>query len=152
VKPGGYILIGLYHRYGRLITDLRRTSFKLTGNRFKWLDPNLRRVDTDDPKRTAWFMDQYKNPHESKHTIGEVIGWLDGIGYSFVKSIPHSKPFSPMQENESLFTPEEHGNGIERLAVELGMIREGSQEGGFFVVIGRRPTSAGADPETAPPG
>ena len=42
VKPGGFILIGLYHYWGRLITDTRRQIFKYSGDRFKSLDPNLK--------------------------------------------------------------------------------------------------------------
>jgi SAM-dependent methyltransferase len=141
VKPGGYILVGLYHRYGRLITDFRRMVFKLSRDRFAGLDPNLRKGGFDTAKWKAWFMDQYKNPHESKHTIGEVIGWVDQIGFEFVKSIPRSRPFQSFSERESLFQPEKPGNTLERAIVELGMISSGSREGGFFIVIGRRPAS-----------
>lgn len=140
VRPGGYVLVGLYHRYGRLITDFRRMLFKLSGDRFTALDPNLRDAEKSSAKRRAWFMDQYKNPHESKHTIGEVIHWLDRIGFDFVKSLPSSKPFQPVSARERLFDPESPGNWIERLFVELGMAFRGSREGGFFIVIGRRPT------------
>jgi SAM-dependent methyltransferase len=139
VKPGGYVLIGLYHRYGRLITDTRRLLFKLSGDRWKGLDPNLRRPTSSAAKQRAWFADQYKHPHESKHTIGEVLGWLRETGFQFVKSIPVSRPFRSFQADENLFTPDRPGNALERLVVELGMIRQGSREGGFFVVIGRRP-------------
>ncbi len=38
VKPGGYVLVGLYHRYGRLATDVRRRIFDMTGDRMRWLD------------------------------------------------------------------------------------------------------------------
>ena len=38
VKPGGYILVGLYHRYGRLATDIRRALFRATNDRFMFLD------------------------------------------------------------------------------------------------------------------
>jgi SAM-dependent methyltransferase len=141
VKPGGYLLVGLYHRYGRLITDARRTLFRLSGDRFASLDPNLRSDVKSVAKKRAWFMDQYKNPHESKHTIGETLRWLDEIGFSFVKSIPHSVPFMPFSEGEQLFEPERAGNWLERAVVELGMITQGSEEGGFFVVIGQRPRS-----------
>ena len=137
VKPGGYILLGLYHRYGRLVTDLRRLVFRLSGDRFTILDPNLRRDGFAPAKRRAWFMDQYKHPHESKHTIGEVLGWLEPAGFDFVKSVPRSKPFLPFSERENLFEPEEPGSWIERLMVELGMIFRGSREGGFFVVTAR---------------
>jgi hypothetical protein len=86
-------------------------------------------------------MDQYKNPHESKHTIGEVMGWLRRIGFQFVTSLPRSRPFQPFTERDGLFRPETPGNWLERQMVELGMIRSGSREGGFFIVIGRRPAA-----------
>jgi len=138
VRPGGYLLVGLYHRYGRLITSVRREVFRVTGDRFKSLDPNLRHADSSEPKRRAWFADQYKHPHESSHTIGEVLKWLKATGFAFVKSIPRSKPFRPFHSAESLFEPEEPGNALERLLVELGMTFRGSREGGFFIVIGRK--------------
>ncbi len=138
VRPRGFILVGLYHRYGRLITDARRLLFKLSGDRFKGLDPNLRRESTSTAKKGAWFADQYKHPHESKHTIGETLGWLEKTGFRFVKSIPVSKPFQPLSDDEQLFQPDTPGNAFERLMVELGMIAKGSQEGGFFIVIGQK--------------
>lgn len=141
VAPGGYLLVGLYHRYGRLITDLRRVLFRLSGDRFQFLDPNLRRERTSRAKKQAWFADQYKHPHESKHTIGETLGWLDAIGFRFVKCIPISKPFRSFADDERLFAHDEPGNAIERLLVELGMITTGSREGGFFIVIAQRPAN-----------
>ena len=139
VRPGGYVLVGLYHRYGRLITDFRRSLFRFSRDRFTGLDPNLRNQDKSDAKRLAWFRDQYKNPHESKHTMGEVMGWLQQCGLRFVSTVPRSKPFQPITEEDNLFQPESPGNWIERLCVELGMIQKGSQEGGFFVTIARKP-------------
>lgn len=139
VAPGGYILFGLYHKYGRLITDARRALFNLSGDRFKWLDPRLRTADRGAAKREAWFADQYKHPHESKHTIGEGLRWLDAVGFDFVKSIPASKPFQSFGQKTNLFEPDEPGNAFERMAVELAMIPRGSGEGGFFIIIGRRP-------------
>ncbi len=141
VRPGGHILVGLYHRYGRLTTDFRRALFRLSGDRFTWLDPNLRDTDRSAAKRRAWFRDQYRNPHESKHTIGEVAGWLRETGFEFVRSVPPTKPFQPPTRDPSLFAPDPLGNPFERRLAELSMVRGGSREGGFFVVIGRRPTS-----------
>ena len=34
-------------------------------------------------KRESWFKDQYEHPHESKHTIGEVINWLELNNFDF---------------------------------------------------------------------
>ena len=139
VKPGGFLLVGLYHYYGRLITDARRMLFRISGDRFLSLDPNLRDVKKSDAKRRAWLADQYKHPHESKHTIGETLGWIDKIGFRFVKSIPRSKPFAPFRADESLFDPELPGNTVERFLAETGAVLRGSREGGFFIVIAQRP-------------
>jgi SAM-dependent methyltransferase len=139
VKPGGYILVGLYHRYGRLITDFRRRLFRLSGDRLGFLDPNLRDTRRAAAKRRAWFRDQYQNPHESKHTIGEVLAWLDHSGLNFVGSVPRSRPFRSTDEAPRLFAPEPPGGAIEHLLVEVGMVFQGSREGGFFVVIARKP-------------
>ncbi len=139
IRPGGYILVGLYHRYGRLITDARRMIFRLTGDRFKELDPNLKQEQSSSAKKRAWFADQYKHPHESKHTIGEVLRWLERTGLQFVCSIPSSRPFQPFSETDPLFEPRRAGGALERLSVELSMILRGSREGGFFIVIARKP-------------
>lgn len=139
VRPGGYILVGLYHRYGRLITDFRRAVFRLSRDRFTVLDPNLRDQDRSTARRLAWFRDQYKNPHESKHTMGEVMGWLRECGLCFVSTVPRSKPFQPISEDDDLFDPQIPGSRVERLCVELGMIPKGSREGGFFVTVARKP-------------
>ena len=139
VKPGGYLVVGLYHRYGRLATDFRRIFFNLSRDRWKALDPlNVNQANSEG-RRRAWFMDQYKNPHESKHTIGEVLGWLNQTGLTFVKSIPKTTFGGSFSHNERLFQPEAPGGNLERALVELSMATWRSQikEGGFFIVIAR---------------
>jgi len=142
VKPGGYILIGLYHRWGRLITDARRLLFRLTGDRLAFLDPNLRRGGFAPAKRRAWLMDQYKHPHESKHTIAEVMHWVDETGLRFVRSIPSTKAFQ-FSSRAKLFQPEAPAPWLERTLVEWAQVFRGSREGGFFIVTARRPAERG---------
>ena len=138
VKPNGYILIGLYHTYGRLITDFRRIIFSALNDKFKFLDPRLINQDIAVKKRHAWFMDQYKNPHESKHTQNEAAQWLDETGFKFIKSIPKTVPFEYVDSSEQLFSEERMGNWFERALTNFGMIFTGSKEGGFFTVIGKK--------------
>lgn len=138
VKPKGHIVIGLYHKYGRLFTDFRRRVFNLTRDKFLYLDPRIQSDKISEGKRKAWFMDQYKNPHESKHTVTEVIKWLDETGFSFVKSIPKTKPFEPFSENENLFRVDKVGNYIERAMVNTRMVFMNTAEGGFFIIIGQK--------------
>jgi len=144
VRPGGYVLVGLYHRYGRLVTDFRRLLFRLSGDRLTWLDPNLRSREKSSAKKRAWLHDQYKHPHESKHTIGQTLRWLDAVDFEFVKSIPRTRPFQPISDRDHLFRPEAPGSALERFLVEQGMAWKGSKEGGFFIVIGRRPREGAA--------
>lgn len=139
VRPGGYILIGLYHRYGRLATDIRRFVFNATNDSMLFLDRHASDTRVSEQKRRAWFMDQYKNPHESKHTVGEVQRWLDEIGFQFVHAVPKTVPFAELQPDEKLFQPERLGSPVERLLVNLGQMITGHQEGGFFITIARRP-------------
>jgi SAM-dependent methyltransferase len=139
VRPGGYVLIGLYHRYGRLATDIRRWIFNTTNDRFMFLDRHAVDRAVSGQKRRAWFMDQYKNPHESKHTVGETLEWLNATGFEFVHAIPKTVPFTELEDDERLFKPERVGSAAERLIVNLGEMITGHREGGFFIVIARRP-------------
>jgi SAM-dependent methyltransferase len=140
VKPGGHFIVGLYNKYGRLMTDLRRQIFRITGGRWKWIDPILRSRRADTDKAHAWFADQYQNPHESKHTMGEVLAWLDQVGFEFVRSIPAMRPEDDGLEGGSLFEAQPRGTPLERgLAQMMQTVSPGQREGGFFIVIARRP-------------
>jgi SAM-dependent methyltransferase len=138
VKKGGYIIIGLYNKYGRIITDIRRVVFKILGERFIFLDPRLRKNDISDVKKHTWFLDQYKHPHESKHTIEEVLRWFDSSGFDFINSIPKSEALQAFSEDELLFRQNPRGNWLDHILVQAKLIFTGSGEGGFFLMIGRR--------------
>lgn len=138
VKPGGYLVIGLYHRYGRLMTDLRRVLFQLFGSRLAVLDPRIRKVKLGSSRRAAWFADQYQNPHESKHTVAEVAGWLPAAGLDFVRSIPGTRFLESFDEGTDLFSPEQPVSRFERGLKERLMTLAGSDEGGFFTIIARK--------------
>jgi 2-polyprenyl-3-methyl-5-hydroxy-6-metoxy-1,4-benzoquinol methylase len=69
IKPGGHIIIGLYNRIGRLTTDLRRFLLNKFGDSLRCLDAHMRDKSLNESRKRAWFMDQYKHPHESKHFL-----------------------------------------------------------------------------------
>ena len=52
------------------------------------LDPYINEYGVTRDKRRAWFMDQYRNPHESLHTLDEVLGWFEQNGIRFVRALP----------------------------------------------------------------
>ncbi len=138
VKKGGHILIGLYHKHGRIFTDIRRVIFRLSGNRFQFLDPRLRIKSLNQLRKHTWFMDQYKNPHESKHTFGEVLRWFEESGFSFVHSIPRTTFFDSFSGQEKLFEPVSAGSTLDRFLVQARMLLTGDNEGGFFIMIGQK--------------
>lgn len=139
LKPGGHIIIGLYNRYGRLLTDMRRQAFRLTSGAGKWIDPYLRSVSMSQEKRRAWFADQYMHPHESKHTIGEVLEWFEETGLHFVRGVPSVTNREDDFESTGLFALSGPGSKWRHFCVQAKQIIAGSREGGFFVMIGRRP-------------
>jgi len=138
VKPRGYVLIGLYHKYGRILHDVRQFIFRISGDKFKFLDSRNVDKKMSAAKKKSWFNDQYKNPHESKHTIGEVLNWLKKTNMTFVKSIPKSKIFEGFSPSEKLFHPDKPGSRPERFIKELGMTFSNNREGGFFLVIAKK--------------
>jgi len=138
VKPNGHLIIGLYHRYGRIATDLRRVLFRVSGNRLTFLDRRLRQGKLGKLRQSAWFADQYHNPHELKHTIGEVFKWLESSGLELIKTIPKTRCGSQFSLDEKLFQAELPGSPLQRALVEAGMLFTGAQEGGFFTVIARK--------------
>jgi len=138
LRPGGLIVIGLYNTYGRLLLDARRVVFRLTGGRFKWIDSYLRTTPMSAEKIDAWFHDQYRHPHESKHTMGEVLDWFRKSGFEFVHGVPPTSPWTDYSEDAALFEREAAGNALERAIAQTQMIATGSREGGFFIMIGRK--------------
>ena len=139
VKPGGYIIIGLYNKYGRLWTNLRQYIFKMTKDRFKTLNPNFDIHEFGIDKKNAWFADQYKNPHESKHTLKEVLDWFKDNNFTFVKSIPSFRLGSSLDtEQEGLFNYEPPAAGLERWITEVSSPLIQEDEGGLFIMIGKK--------------
>lgn len=141
VRPGGFLVVGLYNAYSRCVHYARRALYRWTGITNRWLDPHFSRA-TAGGKRTAWLQDQYCHPHETSHTLDELIGWMDEDGFAFVNSIPKPAPGPVMTDRERLFEPRHRGSAIGRMASQLAAVGNGYQEGGFFVVICQRRSEA----------
>lgn len=144
VKPGKYIIVGLYNTIGRLGTDFLRFLFHASGDRLRFLDAHVRNKNYTEARKRAWFMDQYKHPHESKHSYEEVLRtWFDANGFEFLSGIP--KPdlgaFTPQ---EQLFEAHDPGTKATRWMTEMGLAMKLGDAGGLFIMIGRK---KGASPE-----
>jgi SAM-dependent methyltransferase len=137
LKPGGFFIVGLYNRLGRLPTLWRRRIIELFGDRLAILDGRLRGKELNSGRWAAWFHDQYKHPHESRHSMGEVLRWFDTSGFEFLSSIP-ALGGVPIDKNWHLFKRHSAGNAFERFSAEFGMLLSGGTDGGLFIMIGRK--------------
>jgi SAM-dependent methyltransferase/uncharacterized protein YbaR (Trm112 family) len=138
LKPGGYVLIGLYNWLGRLPTLWQRRLIEVFGDRMAALDSRLRRNALNTGRWAAWFRDQYKHPHESKHSMDEVLRWFKDSQVEFVSSIPSIGDVE-FGEAEPLFAKHSVGTRLGRLSSELEMLVSGGKDGGLFIMIGRKP-------------
>lgn len=138
VKRGGLLIIGLYNPFGRFPTYVRRFIFRLTGNRLLFLDPYLRNNLLGQQKKRAWFLDQYKNPRESRHTVDQILRWFKNGGVEYINSIPKLSIFNRFDLNEKLFEKNSEGSFPTRLLIQLGMCFSSGRTGGLFLMIGRK--------------
>jgi SAM-dependent methyltransferase len=139
VKPGGHVIIGLYNHLGRLPTLWRRALIERFGDRFASLDPKLRGSKLNTGRWAAWFMDQYRHPHESRHSIAEVSRWYDAAGFDVVFTIPPAGG-ETFTEDTALFDRRHPSGALAYGASELEMLLTGGQDGGLFMVIGKKRT------------
>lgn len=127
LKPKGYVLIGLYHRYARLWTNWQGLLY-----RGGW------RRNPNNPKEKAWQRDQYQNPLESKHSIQELLNWFDELGLQFINCLPKPNFTDQLEVEERLFAPITRPNAWELALKEITLAWTHYQEGGFFMMIGRK--------------
>jgi SAM-dependent methyltransferase len=137
LKPGGHVIVGLYNWLGRLPTLWRRALIERFGERWAVLDSRLRGGALNTGRRSAWFMDQYRHPHESRHSIGEVMRWFDRSGIRLLFTIP---PVGGEQftDDTELFRPRSPSTRVDHVAAELGMLLSGGRDGGLYMMIGRK--------------
>ena len=139
LKNEGYILVGLYNKFGRFRTILRKYLSKIFGLRFlEFFDPTLKNLKISDEERKSWIKDQYFHPIESLHTLDEVLEWFDNNDIEYINSIP-SCDFEFSQDYADLFKKNSMGTFYSRIINQFSMIfnRLGS-DGGLFVVIGKK--------------
>lgn len=138
LKKGGFVVVGLYNKYGRKITDIRRSLFSVFGDSLDFLDPNMRGKSMNKTKKKTWFLDQYKNPNESEHTLTEVINWFRENKVEFISCIPKLDFWSSLNDKDRLFENNETPNTVNIGGNQLKQLVMGSREGGLFIVIGRK--------------
>jgi SAM-dependent methyltransferase len=137
LRRGGFVAIGLYNYFGRLPTLWRRAIIERFGDGAEILDSRLRRRNLAEGRHAAWFRDQYKHPHESRHSIDEVLDWFKSTDVEFMSCIPTIGD-TEFGDDFRLFEPHPVGSYLDRLSTQLDMLLSGGADGALFIVIGRK--------------
>lgn len=139
LKKDGSIFVGLYNKYGRLRTIIRKYIFKIFGKKILLLlDPVLRKTPKNShDKIEAWIKDQYLHPVETLHTFDEVLKWFDEFNIEFISSIPQCNPYEIT--NEKPFLKQSKGEVSDRIFSQILMLfNEYGSEGGLFIFVGKK--------------
>jgi len=136
-KPGGIVMVGLYNWYARVPTWIRS---KLIGTFGPEIDFVVRRRIRDAEKARIWIADQYRNPHETWHSIDDVLGWFDECGLEFVNCVPAILGTAG-EEADSYFAATAPGTRGQRVVSQLSWLFTIAREGALFDVVGRRRAS-----------
>jgi carbamoyltransferase len=131
-KPGGLIVVGLYNYFARVPTWMRSKVVGLLGPNVDYV---VRSQIRDRRKAEIWIKDQYYNPHETWHSIDEVMGWF---GENQVDYLACDPAIMGGQANGNLFAPTDPGSKAARVATQLGWLGTIASEGALFVLTGRR--------------
>ena len=138
-KPGGIVMVGLYNSFGRIPTWMRS---KLIGVLGPNLDYVVRNRIHDDEKADIWIKDQYYNPHETWHSLDEVMEWFDENDVEFVNASPAILGTAD-EDGTELFSESDPGTRYQRLITQLSWIFTIAREGALFDIIGRKRSPTG---------
>lgn len=145
LKPNGYIAIGLYNTFGRIPLNIRKklsqTIFKNNQQVKDWFI-RMQIGDVEDKERArGWWNDQYLHPHETTHTIGEVLSWFEKNDIEYYQTVPSST-----LRNKSIYAIEGAWNKTNqtypylpaRIYKQACWLWETHHEGGYWITFGRK--------------
>lgn len=138
LKPGGIVMAGLYNSYARVPTWLRAKLIGVFGPRIDYV---VRSRIKDARKADIWIKDQYFNPHETWHSIDEVLGWFDENGIEYLNCSP-AVLGTGGETAPGLFSATDPGTPYLRVVTQLSWLASIAREGALFDVIGRKRATA----------
>ncbi len=91
----------------------------------------------DARKADIWIQDQYYNPDETWHSIGEVLRWFEENDVEFLNCSP-AVLGTDGEDAPDLFAKTDPGTRYRRVVTQLGWIGTIAREGSLFDMIGRK--------------
>lgn len=144
LKPNGYVAIGLYNKIGRVPLKIRKmlakTVFKDNDKVKDWFI-RMQVGDVEDKEKArGWWNDQYLHPHETTHTIGEVLRWFRKNNIEYYQTLPAISPFDKsVLEIAGVWnkTNEPYPRAHLRAYSQLTWLWKIHHEGGYWITFGR---------------
>jgi SAM-dependent methyltransferase len=131
LKPDGLFVLSLHDPLGRLGNDLRRLFLRLSKERLAFMRWR-------NEKQRGRFIQRYKQPWESRHSLGEIArDWFAANEFEFLYCSPRIGSRT-LSGGDDLRYPRWPGDRMMRLRTELGMLVRGVVNDGLFVMIGRK--------------
>ena len=134
LKPGGIVMVGLYNNPARLPTLIRSKLIGLFGPNIDFVVRNRIR---NKRKAETWIADQYYNPHETWHSIDEVMDWFRENDISYANCSPAIMG-TDGESAEGLFDETSPGTRYQRAVTQLAWLGTIAREGALFDVIGKK--------------
>lgn len=143
LKPGGYIIIGLYNKLGRKVLEMQRFLLHVLFSdnktvRDAFLKPKIRYLG-DKIRANAWYNDQFVHPHESTHTVAEVLEWFRKNNVEFINSAPPLGFFKDFSlEKYKMFEKQKIKPRNSYIGTQFKWIFTTGHDGGLWMTIGKK--------------
>jgi len=133
---GGHSFIGLYHKHGRKpfldhFADLKSRGFSEDDMLARYEELDSRH--TDKTNLRSWFRDQVLHPHETQHTLAEMLPIFEECNVELI-----STSINRFQRIESVDDLLEQEIGLEKTGAEW--LAKNMYFPGFFVFLVKRKT------------
>ncbi len=134
VRKGGHVMIGLYHKWGRQPFLDYFDAMKKKGATEEEMLAEFRSLQShikDEVQLVSWFRDQVLHPHETLHTLKDMLPILKESGMELIStSINH---FAPIKSIDLLLEEEKKYESI-----AIAKLAEKNYFPGFFVFLARK--------------
>lgn len=134
VRPGGHVLIGLYHRYGRRPFLDHFAAMQAAGADEDTMFARYRQLHTgfqDDVHARSWFRDQALHPLETQHTLAELVPVMAAEGMTLTATSLNR--YQPITSVDAVVAEEA---GQEQIGVQR--LRDNVYFPGFFTILARK--------------
>lgn len=88
LKKNGIIIVGFYNKFSRLRHRIKRIILYLLAKNDFEKRINIGKKIFGDMKSQSWLADKYGQPHESYHSINQILNWFNEENIEFISSKP----------------------------------------------------------------